>query len=499
MHASMNDFKMVLGRLPMIENEVFATYLSQAMPLLSADSRKVLNSLVKGGVASISLSYPRRIIAFKEAVGDCIPPTDTVIRQNSSIQPMKLTCSTQNYERLYDHVLHGTRTGVGPISGASRKRRMKGLLNYKIGTCLECLVEDRSTFGRNYVKRQHVLSSVSVCTKHKSPLFMSCERCRGLDAYKKRLFHLSSQCACGASLVPCVDATNKELMKSEIRLSEAVDALYKLGEIPHIDYRHVHNAYRHQATSLGLLDNWRNGVDICQLAEERLHRHVLERDVVHWGYGRATQMLMFGKGYLNDIMQNAIVICTLFDDAATFQAEVTKSASMNIEGLLLPRVRPKAATAKGLASECEKYKASIQAFRRLNPHASRTEVRRACSYEMRALLHHEPAALDVLLPAPQRNSSAPARAKAARERRRAEDAIIAPTIRIRRSEWMANPPAFRLSGARLMKGLTTYLRLRTYPSDFTETLKAVEECSETREQFEMRKLFASGGTLEDKL
>lgn len=495
----MNDFKLAFSNMPTIHNEVFATYLNQIMSLLSADAKQALNSVTQGSIARLSLAYPGRLNAFKQLLGDCIPPTDTVILQNSFIPPMRLTCSTQNYGRLNEHALHGTRVAVGILTGTSSRRLGKGMLNNEIGMCLECMEEDRVTFGRAYVKRQWVLSSVSVCTKHRSPLFMSCERCRGLMSYKTRLHRLNRRCACGTSLAPCVDEKNKELMNSELHLSEAVDALFKLGEIAHLDSRHVHHAYRNQAQNLGLLDNWRNGVDVGRLAEQRLHRHVLERDVVKWGYGRAVQMMMFGKGYLAGIMQNAVVICTLFDDAAHFQAEVLKSASLDQSGPQSPRVRRTAVTAKGIATASERYKASIRAYVRLNPHASRTEVRRACSYEVQALSHHEPESLNVLLPAARRMTRCPERAEAYRQRRNDEDVNFAMRIRSRKSEWMISPPAFRVSSERLLKGLLTHARLGKYPLDYTHTIAALDECSETPEQFEMRKLLASCCTSGDKL
>lgn len=468
---------------PIIENEALSGYLRHVSRALSNDEKKGLAGRIgKNGVRCMSPVFPSKIGPLRELLGRSLPEVPHLILHNSSLPVMRLTSSDESYGRLYENAVLGTRTGIGTFSGATSAR---GNIrqHFEHAACLECIREDIPNHGRTFVRIQWAFSAYSVCTKHGVPLVTACPRCRESADHKFTFHRLKDSCLCGEPLFRRIEATNRNGMKSEMRVAGAMDALFRAGKKQAFDYRHMHYVYRSQARNLRVLGVRHNFDAIAQLAEKRIHSSVLAKHSISWQRQRNAPKMLLGTGFVTSPVSHALIICTLFDNEEHFESELTNTLKLDEQALLPTEEKKLTRVAYRSPDKEDIHKATIQAYLVENPNASRTEVHHKCRSAIDALRQHNPDSISELLP-PSRRGLHAIRSSSQWE---AVDAAFCEHVRRRSAEFEEQPPSFRITKARLVKGWRSPARLYQNPSKFPLTLAAIDECRESRGQFRLRR------------
>ncbi|WP_429454657.1 hypothetical protein [Paraburkholderia sp. 40] len=262
-----------------------------------------------------------------------------------------------------------------------------------------------------------------------------------------------------------------------------MDALFRAGRKQVFDYRHTQFVYRTQARSLGVLGARQDFDAIARLAEKRIHCSVLAKHSVSWQRQRNAPKMLSGTGFVTSPVANALIICTLFDSAEHFESELVDALKLDERELVPTRERKLTKAPYRTPGKEDIHKATIQTYLEENPNASRTEVHHKCRSAIDALRQHNPDSIPELLP-PSRSGLHAIRSSS---QWAVVDVAFCEHVRRRSAEFEEHPPNFRITKARLVKGWRSPARLYQNPSRFPLTLAAIDECSESRGQFRLRR------------
>jgi hypothetical protein len=473
--------------LPLIENETIPNYLRQLQAIASEHEMALLREAIgESGFHQCSPLYPSNLQAMRELIKS-LPSLTQMLSNNTCVDVMRLTVSPVDYQKFYRHSAFGERQPIAALSGTNKNSSLRGPIERYFGDalCPDCIDEDKVVHGRTFVRRQWAYSKIAACTKHRVPLVTACERCRNSASYKNSLHRLRGMCVCNeAPLVSRACREDLPVFMSHLRVADALDALFRVAKDPNLDSRHTHYVYRRQALRLGFLTSRYQFGKIMQLSEKKLHSEVIAKHEMKITSGYGPARMLQGKASLRSPLENALLVCTLFDSSDEFEYAMKAASKLAEEDLLSPvrntKWRPKSVSGRSL----EQVKERLRNYVRDNPQASRTDVIRKLSHCIDVLKRHEPQSIDELLPARKPSLTRGSRPAAADED---EDRKFEAHVRRRHADFQRQPPNFRVTKARLKdgwKGAVSYSRTR---QRLSLTLAALDELQESIEEFRRRK------------
>ncbi|MGF6654930.1 hypothetical protein OKW34_005520 [Paraburkholderia youngii] len=475
------------GNIPLIENETISNYLRQVRAVASEHEKAVLReALGNSRFHQCSPLYPSNLQAMRKLITS-LPSVAHMLCSNTGVDVMRLTVSPADYERFFRHSAFGERQPIAALSGITRNRSQRGPIEryFEDALCPECIDEDTAVNGRTFVRRQWAYSKIAVCTKHRVSLMTACERCRSSTSYKDSLHRFRRMCVCNESpLVSRTRSENSAVFMSELRVADALDALFRVAKNPSLDLRHTRYVYRRQALRLGFLTSRYQYEKILRLSEKKLHAEVISKHEMRFAKGSGAAEMLRGEASLRSPLENALLVCTLFDSSEEFEVAMKAAKELPVEDLLSP-VRNTEWRSKSTPSRhLEQAKERVRNYVRDNPQASRTDVWRTLSYCFKVLLQHEPQSIDDLLPArkPRRNgASRPA------PDFKEEDLRFEAHVRKRYAAFHRHPPKFRITKARLKEGWRGAGSFPTNKWRLPLTLAALNELQESTDEYRKRK------------